>query len=393
MARKPKAATSSGKALDQKETTSCYLTDLHFDKRNPRFGPTQVSFSDEVKVLDYIVDTFGVEDVLSSLAVNGYFASEPLIGIKDGKDTKIHILEGNRRLAACLILARDPRAKNQKRRQDHYGIIRAKHGNKPINPVPVFIFSGPHASKDLLPYLGVRHIVGSTDWDSYAKAAWVANVIETGDLKLADVLEMIGDDSRQSERLLSAYYFVNQLKEEGRFAPNQSIRKGRGSNAEFPFSLVYNALGYIPIAKWVGLAGKEPTNQSPIPKGKLDNAESLMTFLCGNSTTKTQPAINDSREISKLAKAISDSAQVMALKAGKSLEEAVVEALPAKERLADGFGDVRSQMQTLLGVIGRGTLDASDATELLPLSREVRNLAVKLNTEILKSANQDDSDE
>lgn len=377
-------------SIGKKDPTPCYLADLHFDKRNPRFGPTEVSFKDETKVLDYIVDTYGVEDVLSSLAVNGYFESEPLIGIKESGKEGVHILEGNRRLAACLILDRDPRSKNQKRRREYYGIIHAKHGNKPINPVPVFVFDGPNASKDLLPYLGVRHIVGSSDWDSYAKAAWVANVIERGELKLEDVLQMIGDEGKQSERLLSAYYFVNQLKTEGRFSPNDSIRKGRGSNAEFPFSLVYNALGYAPIANWVGLANKDATERKPIPKAKLDNAESLMTFLCGNQSANIQPAIADSREISKLAKAIVDPGQVLALKTGKSLEEAVIEALPAKARLAEGFTEARANLQTLLGVIGRGTLSSDEAGELIPLSKEVRNLATKVNQEILKAANQDE---
>ena len=134
-----------------KAPTLCHLTDLHFDARNPRFGPTETPFKDETKVLDYIVETFGVEDVLSSLAVNGYFESEPLIGIKEAGKEGIHILEGNRRLAACLILDRDPRSKNQKRRREYYGIIHSKHDNKPVNPVPVFVFEGPTASRDLLP--------------------------------------------------------------------------------------------------------------------------------------------------------------------------------------------------------------------------------------------------
>jgi len=73
---------------------------------------------------------------------------------------------------------------------------------------------------------------------------------------------------------------------------------------------------------------------------------------------------------------------------GKS--EAVVEALPAKERLIESLGDIRAKLQALIGVMGKGTLNVSDATELLTLSRDVRALASKLNEEILKAANRDD---
>ncbi|MGH9427218.1 MAG: hypothetical protein ACRD2L_13050, partial [Terriglobia bacterium] len=171
-------------------------------------------------------------------------------------------------------------------------------------------------------------------------------------------------------------------------------RKGRGGSAEFPFSLVYNALGYAPIWKWVGLTDtKSALAEGPVPGAKLDNAQWLMTFLCGDQSKDIAPAIKDSRQISDLAKAITDPEQVLALKRGKSVSEAVVEALPTKERLIESLGDTRAKLQALIGVMGKGTLSVSDATELLPLSRDVRTLASKLNEEILKAANRDDSDQ
>jgi hypothetical protein len=378
--------------LPPKPVTHCYLADLHFDRRNPRFGPWADNFKDEAEILHHIAETFGVEDVLSSLAVNGYFESEPLVGIKEAGKDGISILEGNRRLAACLILDRDPRAKHQKKRQEHYGIIHAKHDYRRINPVPVIVFEGPTAAKELLPYLGVRHIVGSTDWDSFSKAAWVASVVKSRELNLDDVMQMIGDDMRQSERMLAAYYLVDQLIRTGRFDPADSIKKGRGSNAEFPFSLVYNALDNTSIWEWVGFTSpKSALKENPLPKNKLADAELLLLLLCGSRSKGFQPAIKESREIRDLAKAISDPAQRLELKRGKSVAEAVVEALPTKERLVEGLGNVRAELQTLVGVLARARLSAADATELLPLSRDVREVAKKLNEEVLEAANQDDA--
>ena len=76
------------------------LAELHFDMKNPRFGGRAGDIKTEAATLDYIVHNFGIEDVISSIAANGYFQSEPLVGV-EGKNG-ITILEGNRRLAACL---------------------------------------------------------------------------------------------------------------------------------------------------------------------------------------------------------------------------------------------------------------------------------------------------
>jgi hypothetical protein len=391
MKPKPKRDTRQAE-IPPKPVTPCYLADLHFDRRNPRFGPWADNFKDEAEILHHIAENFGVEDVLSSLAVNGYFESEPLVGIKEAGKEGVFVLEGNRRLAACLILDRDPRAKHEKKRQEHYGILHAKHGYPRINPVPVIIFEGPNAAKELLPYLGVRHIVGSTDWDSFSKAAWVANVVKGRDLNLDDVMQMIGDDMRQSERMLAAYYMVDQLIRAGRFDPADSIKRGRGSNAEFPFSLVYNALDNASIWEWVGFTTpKSALKENPVPKSRLADAELLLLLLCGSRSKGFQPAIKESREIRDLAKAISDPAQRLELKRGKSVAEAVVEALPAKERVVESLGNVRAELQALVGVLARGRLTAADATEVLPLSRDVREVAKKVNEEIVEAANRDDA--
>ncbi len=219
------------------------LSDLHLDKTNPRLGGHSSGLKNEIEVLDLIVDVFGVDDVLSSIAVNGYFDAEPLIGVEDRGKKGIRIVEGNRRLAACLILANDARAKNQQKRINEYRSLQAKHHQSAITKIPVLVYDAKDYSKELLSYLGVRHIAASQPWDSYAKAAWVAMVLEQGELTLADVSQMIGDQHRTVARLLEGFYFVNKLQDTGRFNTSDSHRRGRGSNPDNPISLVYTAAG------------------------------------------------------------------------------------------------------------------------------------------------------
>jgi hypothetical protein len=51
------------------------LGQLKFDLQNPRYGATAANIETERDALNHIVRSFGVNDILSSLSVNGFFAS------------------------------------------------------------------------------------------------------------------------------------------------------------------------------------------------------------------------------------------------------------------------------------------------------------------------------
>ena len=96
-----------------KQVEKIELSRLLFDENNPRFGSEVGKVTNQQEILDLIVNEYGVDDVLSSLAVNGYFTAEPIIARSIEGSDKLKVVEGNRRLAASLILADDSRARNQ----------------------------------------------------------------------------------------------------------------------------------------------------------------------------------------------------------------------------------------------------------------------------------------
>jgi len=358
------------------------LVKLHLDGSNPRLGLRAGQLSNEVEILDTIVNVFGVDDVLSSLAVNGYFAAEPMVGVRVDGSEEVRIAEGNRRLAACLILAGDKRARNQNNRTEDYRALQEKHKKPPITEVPVRILTDTHS---LLSYLGVRHIAASQPWDSFAKAAWVAKVLKESNLTLQDVTEMIGDQHQTVSRALEGYFFVNQLIDAAQFVPEDSMRPGRSSNPHYPFSWVYTALGYGPIREWLGLpdyGSKEPGPKPVRDKDKLDDAAELMVFLFGNKTKHRKPAISDSRQISDLAKAIANPESRRWLKHGKTIEDVVRLLKPARDRVADNLLDAQEALQNALTPISQGEIAHQEASDLLDPSRKVRNLAVDVNNKI-----------
>ncbi len=370
-----------------------FLEELQFDLRNPRYGTGASRIHTERDALDHIVKMFGVNDVLSSIAVNGFFDSEPLVGIRLAGDSRVKIVEGNRRLAACLILANDDRAASQSRLSEHYSKIHAEHGKKRITPVPVIVYQGEHALKEVLPYIGVRHIVGFLEWDSYAKAAWVDDVLRDHNLTLDEVQKMVGDKNDTIPRMLAGYRFVNQLVASGHFRGDQSQRKGRGSNPDYPFSWIYTALDNPPVKEFVGFKETEGVpDEMPIPKEKLEDAGMLLTFMFGDKNRGVAAVVEDSRELGELAKALRDPVLRNRLKEGKKLRVVVEEARPTIDRLQEGFQRVADQLRDMSGLIVPGNIEPDTALGLIAPAKLVSNLSKKALGDLLAiMAGQDES--
>jgi hypothetical protein len=383
-------ATRSIQQADRPITPSS-LEDLQFDLRNPRYGIDASKIKTEREALDHIVETFGITDVLSSLAVNGFFDSEPLVGLRVGKSKKVKILEGNRRLAACLILVGDERAAGQQRLTERYSELHVEYGTKQVNPVPVIVYEGKNALHDVLPYIGVRHIVGFLEWDSYAKAAWVDQVLQDNELSLDEIVQMVGDRNRTIPRMLGGYRFVNQLIKAGYFKPEQSQRKGRGSNSDYPFSWIYTALDNPPVKEFVGFKEKDGTpDQEPVPKNKLSDSGWLLTFMFGDKTRGIPAVVEDSRELGDLARAVAEPALLNRLKEGKRLRLVIEEARPSIERLQEGLIRVTDQLKDMSGLIVPGSLEADAALILIDPAKAVVNLSKKILADLRKIATNDE---
>jgi len=377
--------SSSEGSIEQGGDKTLDIKSLHLDASNPRFGAAAGEFKRESDVLNHIVTNFGIDDVLSSIAVNGFFESEPILVLP--RDKKLGggyvVAEGNRRLAACLILARDARASQHEKRAAHFNKIRAQYGNKPFNPIPVKIFSSEDQIKELTPYLGVRHIAGAQQWDSYAKAAWVANAVDRDGLALQDIVQMIGDDTGLAKKMLEGYYVTQQLIDEGRFDPNHSQRKGLRSNPEFPFSWVYTIFGFKPVREWLKLPGSPQKN--PLTASSIEKAETLFAWMFGQEDSP--PLIADSRELAELAKCIAQPPMMRLLRDGKSVKDTIERSKPKSVILGDRLTRVHELLREIVPVLSEEELDEELALELRPTTKSIKNLAIRIHREIDEIAN------
>lgn len=372
------------------QITHLSLDNLFLDEKNPRFGLQERSASQE-QILDHIVEKFGVDDVLSSLAVNGYFEAEPLVCRQIQDSENVTVVEGNRRLAACLIITRNERASNQARRSEEFSRLWIDHGSQQIDPIPAIVFETNEQEREILSYLGVRHIASAQPWDSYAKAAWVAQVVETNELDIRDVSKMIGDRHRTVNRMLEGYYLVKQLTETGYFDQQNSVRRGRGSVTDYPFSWVYTILGYTTIRNFLELTDTEAM-RDPIDETNLDKAALLLRAMFGDKSKGRNAAISDSRQMGSLASAFSNKEKVQLLEQGKTLSEIDTLTQPIEKRLSEGLGFIRDTLRDLIARLSEQDIQQEVASELVPASSRNRKLSAELDKRIKEAAFGDEVD-
>jgi hypothetical protein len=362
------------------------LAALQLDADNPRFG-NGTTGAEQADILDYIVSKFGVIDVISSLAVNGYFEAEPLV-CRVLPDNKFGVAEGNRRLAACLILAGDPRAARQASLAAQYRAIWEAHGKPHINPLPCIVFSGDGTEKDLLSYLGVRHIASAKAWDSFAKAAWVARVVSEVKLPVRDVSMMIGDQYDTISRMLQGYHVVQQLERTGQFNPEDSQRKGRGSVTDYPFSWVYTLLSYSGPRRYLEISD-DPANPEPIPEKNLRRGAVVMRAMFGDKSTSRSGAIGDSRELGRLASVFADAEKVSMIEEGKTVAEIETLTQPVADLLRQRLAAVRGLQADMVSRMAETPPGVDEAAQLVGMATKNRSVASQIETQLRNAGSAD----
>ena len=141
------------------------IADLRLDPENPRL-PEHLLGGSQDEILKYLFDNDVLEEIASSIRLNGFFPNEPVIVLPEAADGTRLVVEGNRRLATLLILNGAPVAADQ-------GIVFSGElgvGFRPLETVPAFEVAN---RDDLDAYLGFRHINGIRTWGASEKARFV----------------------------------------------------------------------------------------------------------------------------------------------------------------------------------------------------------------------------
>lgn len=286
------------------------IDNLILDQYNPRlYGESEHDTQDEIMAKIY--DKEQIEEVASSLAVNGYFEEEPIIVVPENvadfdkidennlQDFKFIVIEGNRRTTSVKLLL----TKNSIVDTD-FPTIANNDVRQNLKNLPAVIYE---KREDVDVYLSVRHISGNRKWDAYAKAKYIYETVNKTNLSLNNLDEAINSLSTQigdQSNIVKKYYVYFKLFKE--IEENVSEYSGKHIKDRFSLLEVSLASGNTTIAQYLGIVPFKRLNldEDLIKPNKVENLQDVTEWVFGRDEHGTGSVINDSRQISALLKPV-----------------------------------------------------------------------------------------
>ena len=288
------------------------LGDLLLDPENPRLASGEGANLQE-EIIGILWREMAVDEVAFSIAANGFFPEEPLFVVpgdpkKAGQRGKYIVVEGNRRLAAVILLV-DRKLRNKLKATDLPDVSNKRR--EELSKLPVVIYP---TRESLWMYCGFRHINGTQPWDAFSKAKYVAKVYEDYKVGLDDIARRIGDRHATVKRLYRGFKVLLQAEQQTGFDKEDRFRN------KFYFSHLYTALDQPDFQKFLGIMAETSLKPNPVPRGKLDELGELMAWIYGRKSTNTEPVIRKQNpDLNNLRVVIAKPAALSLLRAGYSL--------------------------------------------------------------------------
>lgn len=288
-------------------------SDLEFDPENPRFYRLNDASNVE-SVVEEMLDKEGAQNLMLSIGQKGYFPGEPLLVVSADGNAPYTVVEGNRRLAAVKLL--NGQIPPPQRRRASIGQIRAEAvvQNFPVE-LPCLVYT---ARRDVLRYLGYRHITGIQEWDALSKARYLAELRETfysADTKaeqLKSLANEIGSRGDYVAQLLTALnLYIRAENSQGFFGLPLTAK-------DVEFSYLTTALNYSSICEWLGLESKSDVEMSGLDEENLKRA--FGWFFSKDQLGRT--VLGESRNLSELAAVVRNPEAVKVLLETNQLAEA-----------------------------------------------------------------------
>jgi hypothetical protein len=288
------------------ETKKMNVSNLLLDDDNPRL-PGYLDREQE-NMFEFLAKNSAIEELVSAIGANGFFESEPLIGVPHNKS--IIIVEGNRRLTALKLLNDETFEGISKKLKD--AISYAKH--KPAE-VSVAIYE---SRADVLNYLGNKHIAGVKPWGALAKARYAKQLLDLQSTdnsyqeRIREVARSIGSRSdflSRALKALDAYQIAQSNEFFGLIGVDEETVK---------FSLLGTALDYEGIQDFV----YENTEiEFSDRKFITEHLKELFSWMFEKDETgKTR--VGESRNLRELTKVVVSAEGLKKFRQGMSLSQA-----------------------------------------------------------------------
>jgi hypothetical protein len=282
--------------------------DLLFDDRNPRLQGRGEDLQESI--LRILWREFAVDEIVLSIAANGFFPYEPLfVAQEDGKNI---VIEGNRRLAAVKLLL-DPKLAAQIGAKELPELDPASATL--LQTLPVMVVERDKIWR----YIGFKHVNGPKQWDAFAKANYIAWVHNNVGEPLVAIAQQIGDRHSTVARLYTGLMALRQVENSGKWNMERRYHK------RFFFSHLYTALDYEGFRNYLGVkTSRSETSDTPVAPDKIDELAEVCVWLFGDKDRSIAPrVISQNPDLRLLDETIQNGNGVDALRRGLPLPVAL----------------------------------------------------------------------
>lgn len=383
--KQPKQAQAQS-ASSANEIDQITIGNLRLDPQNPRL-PTTVERTQQ-EMIDYLAQSTSIEDLMSAISENGYFPGEPLIAVKRDDEDAYDVVEGNRRLTAVLLL-NDPTvcSKPTARMRD------LSASTEHISELPVVIRA---SRKEVLPYLGFRHITGVKQWEPLAKARYLKQLFdltaanESPPERYTVVARAIGSRRDHVKRNLDALAVYQSIEEHDFFGIDNLTEE------TIKFSILSTALADESIASFIGTAAWDAAGDAYISTHPIVNDSALnqdntrqLTEWCFKKDDKGKTTLGESRNLRQLAAVVSTPRALEALRKGASLEYSY--------RLTKGIGteflELLYEAESVVSRAASMVANVEYDPESIEVARGIFQNVKLIGTQLRDKKPKDDSDE
>jgi ParB-like nuclease domain len=328
--------------------------DLLLDAKNPRLTSSSAGTS-QTDLLRVLWSEMSVDEIALSIAANGFFKEEPLFVIPSGEaDHKYIVIEGNRRLAAVMVL-RDASIRKLLKASNLPSLTKEQLSK--LDELPVSIYS---SREELWQYYGFRHINGPKAWDAYSKAEFVATVHENQKIPLETIALHIGDQHRTVERLYRGFVVLRQAEKNSLFSRDDRVQN------RFSFNFLYTAVDQPDFQRFLGIDGKNSLRPDPVPAGRQEALQELLIWLYGSKADGKAPLIRSQNpDLRILREVISKPKALSALRTWQSLDRAYEASAGDERRFIDALTKAKEYLVQAAGTVTTGYSGDDDLYEIV----------------------------
>lgn len=297
------------------------VASLDFDPENPRFldtaGNTAPGAGEDGQALPVppikrMFEQENVEELVASIGQQDYFPGEPLLVTPNPHAPgRFLVIEGNRRLAALRALG-DLVPPDQMLPSISDAVAQAR-----FRPTEVACYVFPER-RDILKYLGFRHISGPRRWEPLSKARYLADLVRNfySELSLDEQLKSLARDIGSRRDYVAQLLTTLNLYDRARAADFYGLQRVR--DKDISFSLLSTALSYRSIIEFINLPSRDSVNVDAV---RDDHAKELLAWMFAQDQSG-ETVLGESRRLGKLAAVVSSEAAVAELRKSSDLDQA-----------------------------------------------------------------------